>query len=62
MSAETCLIRKLFVTLRAAERLFACVHPDMPVKIKATGKVFVAEVTYVTCKAIMYSYDVMMDV
>ena len=60
MSAETCLIRKLFVTLRAAVWLFSCVHPDMPVKIEATGKVFVAEVTYMTCKAIMYSYCVRM--
>lgn len=60
MSAETCLIRKLFVTLRAAVWLFACVHSDMPIKIKATGKVFVAEVTHMTCKAIMYSYCVCM--
>ena len=58
MSAETCLIRKLFVTLRAAVWLFACVQPDMPVKIKATGKVLVAEVTYMTSKTIMYSYSV----
>ena len=60
MSAETCLIRKLFVALRAAVWLIACVQPDMPVKIKATGKVFVAEVTYMTRKSIMYSYCVRM--
>lgn len=58
MSAETCRIWKLFVTLRAAVWLFPSVQPDMPVKIKATGKLFVAEVTYITCKAIMYSYSV----
>ena len=60
MSAETCLIRKLLVALRAAVWLFACVYPNMSVKIKTSGKLFVAEVTYIARKSIMYSYCVCM--